>query len=109
MVDISGNSFLKRMLGAAFVVVMLLIAGCGDIYGHDEFDKMVMNKSEDAVTTEVGKPESVDKSNPAHVVWTYYSKTYDINNENKRDSRTMVIFTPNATGKLQVAEVKYEH
>lgn len=109
MVDRINNGAFKCALGAALVAAMLLIAGCGDIFGHDEFDKMVLKRTEEQVTADVGKPEAVDKSNPARVIWTYYSKTYDIENQNKRDSKTLLIFTPgDAKGKLQVSEIKYE-
>ena len=101
---------LTRILGAAlFTSAMLLMSGCADVYGHDEFTKMTMNRSEDEVTTAIGKPESVDSSNPAHVIWTYYAKTFDIDNQNKRDTKEQVIFEPSAeTHKLQVVDIKYE-
>ena len=101
---------LTRILGAAlFTGAMLLMSGCGEVFGHEEFAKMLMNKSEDDVTSAIGKPESVDVGNPAHVVWTYYGKTYDIENQNIRDTKEQVIFEPSAaTHKLEVVDIKYD-
>lgn len=103
------NGALKRMLGGALMVVtMLVIAGCGDIFGHDEFHKLVMNKPETEVVESIGKPAAVDSSNPARVTWTYNSLTYDIENQNKRDSKVVLVLAPDAaTGKLKVIEIQY--
>jgi hypothetical protein len=85
------------------------LAGCGDIHGHEEFSKMVMNRAEADVSKSIGKPAAVDSTNPARVVWTYNNVTYDIENQNKRDARTLVVFAPGTDGTLKVAEVKYEN
>jgi hypothetical protein len=105
-----GNRTVPRIVGAAlFTSVILLMSGCAEVYGHEEFTKMIMNKSEDEVTTAIGKPERVDAGNPAHVVWTYYGRTYDIENKNIRDAKEQVIFEPSAaTHKLEVVDIKYE-
>jgi hypothetical protein len=98
----------SRILSAIFIAIALVIAGCGQLQGRDEFTKAVMDKSEQEVISAIGKPANVDSSNPEHVVWTYHKATYDITNGNKEDESTMVIFTPNpATGKLKVVEIKY--
>ena len=50
----------------------------------------------------------MDDSNPAHVTWTYEAKTFDYENNNKRDTKTLVIFERDAaTGKLKVTDVKF--
>ena len=87
---------------------MLVLAGCGDIFGHEEFNKALMNKTEADVTTSIGKPVAVDSTNPARVIWTYNQLTYDIENQNKRDAKAQVIFAPGPDGKLKVAETKFE-
>ena len=98
------------MFCAAFLAIAVLAtAGCGDVYVHEEFDKLTMNKSEAEVQTTIGKPTSVDANNPAHVTWTYYSKTFDIDNQNKRDSKTVLVFEPDpASKKLKVVKVEYQ-
>ncbi len=105
------NSAFKRMFGGVLIAIaMLVVAGCGDIYGHDEFHKLVMNKPDAEVEKSLGKPSAVDNSNPARVVWTYNQLTYDIQNQNKRDAKTVLVLAPDtATKKLKVVEVKYEH
>ena len=110
MVTAAGSRTLTRMLGAAvFMAAILLMSGCGEVFGHEEFSKMIMNKPEDEVTAAIGKPVTVDAANPAHVVWTYYAKTYDIDNGNKRDTKELVIFEPSpTTQKLQVVDIKFE-
>jgi len=109
IVGITYGAF-KRMLGGALVAIALLfVAGCGDIYGHEELQKLVMNKPVSEIEKTLGKPVAVDSSNPARVVWTYNSLTYDIENENKRDSKTVLVLAPDtATNQLKVIELKYE-
>ena len=101
---------LIRSLGAAlFATATLMLAGCGEVYVHEEFDKLTMNKSDAEVQSAIGKPTAVDANNPAHVTWTYYSKTFDIENQNKRDIKAVVIFEPDpATKKLKVVKVEYQ-
>jgi hypothetical protein len=102
---------LAHTLGAAVLAIALLgMTGCGEFFGRDDFTGHVMNKTEAEVLSKVGKPAAVDDSNPESVTWTYKSITYDLANQNKRDSRTLVIFKRDpATGKLKGAEVKFEH
>lgn len=110
MVTIGNSSILVRVLGAAALVIATLAgSGCGEFYGRSDFSSYVMGKSEAEVIDKVGKAASVDASNPAHVTWTYESKTFDYENHNKRDAKTFVIFDRDAsTGKLKVTEVKFQ-
>lgn len=110
MVTFRKNSVLARLFGAAaLIIAMLALSGCGDIYGRSDFAGFVMGKSEQEVVKMVGKAASVDESNPAHVTWTYESKTFDYEHQNKRDAKTLVIFDRDATtGKLKVTDVKFQ-
>ena len=105
-----GNGALKRMFVGAWLVIAISVAGgCGDIYGHDEFHKLIINKPAAEVEKSLGKPAAVDSSNPARVMWTYNQLTYDIENQNKRDAKTILVLAPdNATKGLKVIEIKYE-
>ena len=97
-----------RLAGLALAALLVLgQAGCGDIYGHEEFEKLVKNKSEDDVVKALGKPSSVDNSNPARVVWSYKGMTYDIDNHNNRDAVVNLVMSSTSGGKLQVSEVEY--
>lgn len=110
MVAIVNNSVLARVLGAAaLVIAMLAGSGCGEFYGRSDFSSYVMNKTEEEVVSKVGKADAVDNSNPARVTWTYKGKTFDYENQNKRDAKALVIFQRDgASGKLKVTEVKFE-
>ena len=69
----------------------------------------VEDKSEDEVVKSIGKPTTVDAKDPKHVTWTYFAKTVDVDNHNKRDAKTLLIFEPEpATSKLRVIDIKYE-
>lgn len=104
------NSVSLRKFSAALVAVTALVmTGCGDVYVHEEFDKLTMNKSDAEVTTAIGKPTAVDANDPKHVVWTYYSKTFDVENQNKRDIKVTLILEPDATtSHLKVVKVEYQ-
>src|SRR4051812_19612425 len=103
------KSGLLRSLSAFLIAAaVLVVAGCGEIYGHEEFEKQGKSKSEDDIVKQLGKPASVDNSNHSRVIWTYNAITYDIDHENKRDSKTNLVMAPNGSNnKLQVVDVQY--
>jgi hypothetical protein len=105
------NSGMARAFGAiVLVIAMQFMAGCGEFFGRDDFTGYVMNKTAAEVAAKVGKPTTVDDSNPERVIWTYKSITYDLQDHNKKDARTLVIFRRDAPGgQLKAAEVKFEH
>ncbi|MBI4190015.1 MAG: hypothetical protein HY525_05695 [Betaproteobacteria bacterium] len=103
------NGGFTRIIYAAFLAIATLVtAGCGDIYERADFTTLVMGKSDRDVTKNVGKPAAVDSSNPERVTWTYNSVTFNLANNNSRDSKTIVVFKRDAGGKLTAAEVKFE-
>ena len=99
-----------RMVAAAFCTVAILaLAGCGDVYVHEEFDKSTMNKTDAEVLNTIGKPTVVDANDPKHVMWTYYAKTVDIENQNKRDIKAVLTLEPDAVSHgLKVVKVEYQ-
>ena len=101
---------LKKLSIAAFLAVAgLSLGGCGELYERTDFAKSVQGRSDAEVTKAVGKPASVDASNPGRVTWTYTTTTFDLANNNKRDAKTIVVFKPEAAGgKLRAAEILYE-
>ena len=102
-------SSLKRGCAVASVVASLLVAGCGDLYDRTDFTRLVQNKSEQEIRKAVGKPSTVDSSNPERVIWTYTTATFDPTNSNKRDTKTIVVLKPEKPGStLRATEVLFE-
>ncbi len=101
---------LKKLSIAAFLAVAgLSLGGCGELYERSDFVKSVQGKSDAEVQKAIGKPASIDASNPGRVTWTYTSATFDLEHGNKRDAKTIVVFKPEAAGgKLKAAEILYE-
>jgi hypothetical protein len=98
----------NRILLAGSFALSTVLAGCGGVVERTDFAKSVDGKSEDEVVKNVGKPDSVDTSNPEGVKWTYVSRTFDVSNKNHRDAKTIVVLKPSSSGKLQVSQVMYE-
>jgi hypothetical protein len=96
----------KRILLAAVLLSASWLAACGNTYSREDFMKAVVGKSETEVTTQFGKPASVDEKDPQHVIWTYNRETFDLANQNRIDSKTMVIFEGPA-GARHVVNVEY--
>ena len=107
---VTGITQLKKLsIAAVLAVAGLSLGGCGDLYERTDFVNSVQGKSDAEVRKAVGKPASVDTSNPGRVTWTYTSTTFDVNNANKRDAKTIVVLKPETAGsKLRVAEILYE-
>jgi hypothetical protein len=100
---------LGHLLGAVALATFLLgTVGCsGSGHPRGMFSGRVVDKTEDEVTADIGKPESVDKSNPERVKWVYKRKTFDPDNMNTPDNETILVFKRDAGGKLKVAEVTF--
>lgn len=100
---------LRAAAAGAVLAASFVLGGCGEIYNRDDFATRVKDKSEQEVVKEIGKPSIVDKSTPARVSWTYTSRTFSIENQNKVDAKTVVVFSPaSSDGKLKVTEVLFE-
>jgi|SRR3972149_3649177 len=99
----------KLSIAAVLAVAGLSLGGCGDLYERTDFANSVQGKSDAEVKKAVGKPASVDASDPGRVTWTYHSTTFDIGNANKQDTKTIVVFKPEAAGgKLRAVEILYQ-
>ena len=95
------------IVAAAALAASFVLAGCSGVSSRDDFAARVKDKSEQEVKKEIGTPAAVDSSKPDRVTWTYTSRTFNLENKNKVDPKTVVVFTP-AGGKLKVAEVVFE-
>ena len=76
---------------------------------REDFATRVKDKSDTEVATLVGKPAAVDASKPDRVTWIYNSRTFNIQEGNKFDAKTAVVFSKSAPeGKLKATDVVFE-
>ena len=98
---------MRSILVAGACALVLFLAGCtGQVGGTARglFIGYVTDKTEEEVTTKVGKPESVD-TKPNTLRWTYKKKTFDPDNQSLVDEETILIFQKDAGGKFKVVQV----
>ncbi len=88
----------RFMCVASFLLPVLVLSACGNIYSRDDFITAVTGKTDQEVEQQFGKPDAVDSSNPNQVVWVYKRKTFDVSHENTRDDKTTVIFERQGEG-----------
>lgn len=99
---------MRELLVAALCGAFLTVAACAD-GGQPRglFTGYVTDKTEEEVIEKVGKPNSVDNSNPNTPKWIYRRKTFDPDNSNQVDNETILIFQKDAGGKLKVRQVVF--
>ena len=97
------------LLAAACGIVMALTACSGEFSGTARglFTGYVTDKTEEEVVAKVGKPASIDATNPNTPKWIYKKKTFDPDNLNQVDNETILIFQKDATGTLKVTQVVF--
>ena len=101
------TSFLARFAAISLLAASFAVAGCSEMMSRSDFTARVKDKSDTEVAKLVGKPSAVDESKPERVTWTYTSRTFNVDERNKFDSKAVVVF--NKTGsKLVVADVTFE-
>jgi hypothetical protein len=93
---------------AAVGALVLALAACSGGYQRGIFTGYVVDATEDEIQSKVGKPDEVDSKDPTAVKWIYKKKTFDPDNMNKTDEKTIVVMKKDpATGKLKGAEVLF--
>ena len=98
----------RSVRGLVLALAISLVAACGDLYSRTDFTTMIMNKSEQEVIKQIGKPSTVDDSNPDRVIWIYTNTTFDVDNQNKRDAKTtLTLERKGSGGKLMVTAVDF--
>ena len=99
---------MRKLLMAVICGITVFLAGCAD-GGQPRglFTGYVTDKTEEEVVAKVGKPDSIDASNPATPRWVYKRKTFDPDNLNQVDNETILIFQKDASGKLKVRQVVF--
>ena len=90
-------------------VLAVALSACSEMLSREDFAARVKDKTDVEVKQEVGKPAAIDEIGPDQVAWTYNSRTFNIEERNKFDTKTVVVFskTP-ADGKLKAVDVKFE-
>ncbi len=99
---------MKAFLVAAACGMVLALSGCSGAFSGTArglFTGYVTDKTAEEVVAKVGKPDSVDATNPNTPKWIYKKKTFDPDNANKFDDETILIFQKDASGKFKVTQV----
>ncbi|HVF62880.1 MAG TPA: hypothetical protein VNE58_02660 [Casimicrobiaceae bacterium] len=97
----------KGTRAAALAIVALGVAACGPSGGYQRglFQGYVVGATAEEIEGKIGKPESIDTKDPKAPRWIYTRKTFDPDNQNQVDARTIVILQPDSAGKLRGADV----
>lgn len=84
----------------AVMFAVLLLAGCKSDYPRGQFSGYVISHTEDEIIAQVGKPDEIDNANPDRPIWVYYKKTFNVDDYNRLDDKTLVYMKRNDSGKL---------
>ena len=99
---------LHAAAAAALLAVCLVLGACAERTNREDFSTLLKGKTEQEVLKVAGKPAAVEDKRADHHVWTYTSRTFDVNNQNKMDAKTIVIFSPSTEGKMVVTQMQFE-
>ncbi len=93
---------------AVALAAATVLAACGGGYQRGIFQGYVIDSTEEEITSKIGKPDAVDSSDPGAPRWTYNRKTFDPDNQNRTDEKTVIVLKKDPkTGKLVGGEVQY--
>ncbi len=104
-------SIMKSKVASVVVAATLGVAlsACSEMLSREDFAARVKDKSDREVAKSIGKPTQVDTSGTDQVTWIYNSKTFNVEERNKFDSKSMVVFSKTPTdGTLKAVDVKFE-
>ena len=97
-----------RRFAVALLAAAVLAACSGGGYQRGIFQGYVIDSTEEEITSKIGKPDAIDNSDPNAPRWTYNKKTFDPDNQNKTDEKTVVVLKKDSkTGKLVGGEVVF--
>jgi hypothetical protein len=97
----------SKLSAAAIAACFLAACGAKD-YPRGQFSGYVIGKTEEQIIAQVGKPDTVDASNPNSPVWIYNKKTFDADNNNKGDDKVLVFMKKGADGKLVGQDTSFQ-
>ena len=69
-------------------------------FPRGQFHGYVVGKTEDQIIAQVGQPTEVDNANPEKPIWVYKKKTFNVEDRNAVDEKTLVYMKKGADGKL---------
>jgi hypothetical protein len=99
---------LKRLPGLIVLASFLILAGCGSgTHSRGQFHGHVVGATEEEIVSKMGKPVEVDAKDPKSPRWVYKNKTFDPDNFNKVDEKTIILLERNAQGKLVGKDVLF--
>lgn len=100
----------SKVVSAAVAVTLgLALSACSEMLSREDFAARVKDKSDNEVKQAIGKPTAVDESRPDQVTWTYNSRTFNIQEGNKFDTKSVVVFSKAGTeGKMRAVDVQFE-
>ncbi len=96
--------FARLVLAAT--LALSLSACFSSQYTRGMFQGYVMDQTQEVVTDKIGKPDEIDGSDGKGAKWTYKKKTFDPENMNAIDDKTILHFETRG-GKLVVTEVSF--
>jgi hypothetical protein len=93
---------------ALLVFTAFVVLGCSKGgYQRGLFQGYVVGLTEEEIIAKVGKPDSVDKKDPASPRLIYKEKTFDPDNMNAVDPVTIVRLEKNKEGKMVGVELLF--
>lgn len=90
------------------LIAAVTLAACSGAYQRGIFQGYVIDATEEEITSKIGKPDQVDASDPTAPRWIYTKKTFDPDNMNKTDDKTVVVLKKDPkSGKMVGAQVQF--
>src|SRR5688572_11698571 len=72
------QNHLRTAAAAVLLAASFVLAACGERTNREDFVSLIKGKTEQQVASNAGKPSSVDDQSSSRHVWTYTSRTFDI-------------------------------
>jgi hypothetical protein len=94
-------------LAAALLIAATLVACSDGGFQRGVFYGKVIDRTPEDVVSSFGKPESIDSSVPDSPKYVYSRKTFNPDNMNSVDDKTVVEFAKDKAGKVVCTDVSY--
>ena len=90
------------------LIATFTLTACSGGYQRGIFQGYVIDSTEEQITSKIGKPDQIDNADPNAPHWVYNKKTFDPDNQNKTDEKTVIVLKKDPkTGKFVGAEVQF--